>query len=309
MKFATTKEILRDFKLLNAATATLTTKLDITSGTGPGTEGSVQIPNTGVLTTNGNLTIKSSVDGTARIATGRTTGGYIVGDVSVERYLSSDRSWRLLSTPTVGQTVRLAWQENGTYPGNSFGTIITTNQPNPTLNGFDDFYTPGISLLTYNPVTDKWVGVANTLSQLTTAGGNKAYMLFLRGDRTVNPGISNPPTPAIIRSKGTVFQGNLPAVTVNPGEFAAVSNNYASAVDFSLLTKSNVDPYFVVWDPKIPGSKGLGGWVTFSAANSWKPNISTGSYADVANTRIESGQAFVIHNAAVAAGAITLEET
>lgn len=307
VKFVAPKEILKDFKLLNAATASLGTKLDISGGTGPGTEGSVQIPNTGVLTTNGNLTIKSSADGTARIATGRTTGGYIVGDVSIERYLSSDRSWRLLSTPTVGQTVRQAWQENGTYPGNSFGTIITSNLSTYAANGFD-FQTPGNSLLTYNSATDKWVGVPNTFGALTAAGGNKAYMLFLRGDRTVNPGTGNPSTEAIIRSKGAIFQGNLPAVTVNPGEFAAVSNNYASAVDFSLLTKTNVDASFVVWDPKVPGLNGLGGWVTFTAVNSWRPNISTGSYANVPNLRIESGQAFMIHNGAAAAGTITFEE-
>lgn len=313
LKFAAGKEVLKDLKLLNAATATLGSKLDIAAGIGPNAEGSISIPGTGVLTTGGfALTLKSDPLGTARIATGRSAGGYIVGDVTAERYLSTDRSWRLLSAPTVGQTIRQAWQENGLYPGNNFGTIITTNQPNPVSNGFDNFYTPGISLLTYNPVTDKWVGVSNTLSQLAATGANKAYMLFLRGDRTVNPGISNPPTPAIIRSKGIVFQGDLAPVTVNPGQFAAVGNNYASAIDFDLLVPAgtpNVDESFTVWDPKIPGLNGLGGWVTFARVNGWTPSNTSGSYP-LPNKRIESGQAFMVHNGSTTtAGNVTFKET
>jgi len=308
VKFAAGKQVLKNFTLTTGATSTLGTDLAITGGLTPGNEGTVSVLGTAVLNTADRLTIKSNDKGTARIAQGRSSGGYINGQVIVERFLRSERSWRLLSTPTIGQTIRQAWQENGTNPGGGFGTIITSNQSNFAANGFD-FQTPGNSLLTYDSNTDKWVGVPNTFSQLTAAGANKAYYLFLRGDRTVNPGVSNPPTPANIRSKGTIFQGDLAAVPVNAGQFVSVSNNYASAVNFLSLTKTNLDASFIVWDPLLPGTNNLGAWVTFSAATGWKPSIAGGSYADVASTRIESGQGFFVRNSTALPGSITFKES
>lgn len=308
VKFAAGKQILKNFTLTTGATSTLGTDLAITGGLTPGNEGTVAVMGTAVLNTADRLTIKSNDKGTARIAQGSSSGGYINGQVTVERFLRSERSWRLLATPTIGQTIRLAWQENGTNPGGGFGTIITSNQSNFAANGFD-FQTPGNSLLTYNANTDKWVGVPNTFSQLTAAGANKAYYLFLRGDRTVNPGVFIPPTSANIRSKGTIFQGDLAAVPVNAGQFGAISNNYASAVNFLSMTKTNLDSSFIVWDPLLPGTNDLGAWVTFSSATGWKPSIPGGSYANVANTRIESGQGFFVRNSTASPGSITFKES
>lgn len=311
VSFVTGKQVLKNLSLVNSATGTLGTPLDITAGTGPGTEGTVSVTGSAVLTTGGNLTLKSDANGTSRVAIGSAVGGYISGDVTVERYLSSNRSWRFLAAPSYGQTIHQAWQENqpaGVNLSPGIGTNITSNRATWATDGFD-FQTPGNSLLIYNPATNAWDGAPNTSSQIAAAGSNKAYMLFLRGDRSVTPAVGAPSTSANIRSKGTLFQGNLPAITVLAGQYGAVGNNYASAIDFNLLTKSNIDQSFTVWDPYIPGAKNLGAWVTFSAATGWLPSIPGGSYTNVANTRIESGQAFMVHNSSAATGSVTFVES
>ena len=311
VNFLTGKQILKNLTMVNNASALLGTPLDITGGTGPGTEGTVSITLAAKLTTNGNLTLKSNLNGTSRIATGAVGGGYIIGDVTVERYLPSIRAWRFMAAPTVGQTIKQSWQENqpaGVNPGTGFGTMITSNNGSFAANGFD-FQTNGNSLLIYNPTTNVWDGALNTTSQIAIAGGNKSYMLFSRGDRSVTPNPGAAPTPVLLRSKGQVFQGNLPLVPVNAGQFASVGNNYAAAIDFTALG-FNIDQSFSVWDPKIPGQKGFGGWITFSSVNSWNPTpvVPGGTYT-AANKRIESGQAFMVHNSSGSAGNVTINES
>ena len=205
------------------------------------------------------------------------------------------------AAPTYGQTIKQSWQENqaaGVNPGTGYGTIITSNSGAWAANGFD-FYSPGSSFLFFN--AGAWQSVPATTNQISAAGANKSYMLFSRGDRSVTPamGTGATPTPVILRTKGTLFQGDLPPVTLSTaGEFAAIGNNYASAIDYTSLSRTNIDQSFTVWDPKIPGAQGVGGWVAFSASTPtpWVPVPGGGSYpAGVPNKRIESGQAFMVH--------------
>lgn len=56
-------------------------------------------PTAGTLKTNGVLILKSTVDGDASITEGSPTGGYIDGNVKVERYLGNTRSWRMVGFP------------------------------------------------------------------------------------------------------------------------------------------------------------------------------------------------------------------
>jgi hypothetical protein len=248
-----------------------------------------------VLTTGGNLTLKSTANGTARVATGSGSGGYIIGDVTVERYLSNYKSWRFLAAPTYGQTIKQSWQENqaaGVNPGTGFGTNITSNRASWLADGFD-FQTPDNGLLIYNPASNGWDGAAGTNVQISGAGANTSYLLYFRGDRSITPA-SATATAGLVRTKGSLFQGDLSSVPVTSGKFAAVGNNYASAVDFTLLNKVNIDQSFSTWDPNIQTAKNLGAWVTFSAAADWMPIPAGGSYAST-NTRIESGQALMVH--------------
>ena len=314
VSFTSGKRVLKNLSLVNNATATLGTTLDITEGASAGNEGTVSVTGTAVLTTGGNLTLKSGATGTARVAPGAITGAYINGDVTVERYLPAARAWRFLAAPTVGQTIKQSWQENqaaGVDPGTGYGTIITSNAGTWAANGFD-FYSAGSSFLFHNGTA--WQSVASTITPIALAGDNKSYMLFSRGNRSITPamGTGAAPTPVILRTKGSLFQGNLPPITLAaPGAFAAVGNNYASAIDFTLLNRTNIDNSFSVWDPKIPGAQGLGGWVTFSASTPtpWVPVPGGGSYtAGVPNKRIESGQAFMVHTASGSAN-VTFTES
>ena len=189
--------------------------------------------------------------------------------------------------------------------------MITSNSGSWSANGFD-FYTPGNSLLTYNSSLNGWQAVTNTNTQISAAGANKSYMIFSRGDRSVTPAAGATPTPVLLRTKGTLFQGDLASIPVTTaGQFAAVGNNYASSIDFTLLSKTNIDLSFMVWDPKLPGAQGLGAWVTFSAstATPWVPVPGGGSYTtNVPNTKIESGQAFMVHTTA-GSGSVILTES
>lgn len=314
LSFTAGKRVLRTLTLNSSATATLGTNLDMTAGTAPGNEGVVTVNGSSVLTTAGLLTLKSGANGTARVAAGSASGGYISGDVTVERYLAAVRAWRFLAAPTVGQTIKQAWQENqpaGVNPGTGYGTNITSNSGNWLADGFD-FYSPGNSLLSYNAALNGWQGVTGTNIPIASAGSNNAYMLFSRGDRSITPAPGASPTPVLLRSKGALFQGTLTAVTIPvAGQFAAVGNNYAAPIDFTGLTRTNLAQSFSVWDPKLPGAQGVGGWVTFSASTvpAWIPVPGGGSYtAGVPNTRIESGQAFMI-SAASAGGSLTFTES
>jgi len=56
-------------------------------------------PTAGSLKTNGVLILKSTVDADASIAEGNSAGGYIEGNVKVERYLGNTRSWRMVGFP------------------------------------------------------------------------------------------------------------------------------------------------------------------------------------------------------------------
>lgn len=316
INFTTGKRVLKNLSLVNNSTATLGTLLDITDGSSPGNEGAVTVSGTAVLNTAGNLTLKSSANGTARVGQGAVSGGYINGDVIVERYLGAKRAWRFLAAPTYGQTIKQSWQENqaaGVNPGTGYGTMITSNSATWLADGFD-FSSNTASLLTYNAAGNNWPAYPNTTSQITSAGANKSYMLFTRGDRSITPamGTGATPTPVILRSKGTLFQGNQAAIAVStPGQFAAIGNNYAAPISFTLLSKPNIDNSFSVWDPKLPGTQGLGAWVTFSASTPipWQPIPAGGSYtAGIPNTRIESGQAFIVHSTS-GSGSVTINES
>ncbi len=285
------------------------------------------LPTAGVLTTGGFLNMRSTLTKTARIGPG--TAPYISGNVVVERHIKQGtyRSWRLLSAPTAGQTINAAWQEGATAPGigtppenasannpnPGFGTIITTNAGytgSVTLgsNGFD-YNTPGSSILSYNGTA--WVpGVAGTTAAIASEQG---YMLFVRGDRSIGVQASTNQQegsggPTVLRTTGTISQGTLAAVTVADGSaHTLVGNKYASAIDFLTVfaASSGIKNEFQVWDPAVDGGNpGLGAYVVFRSADGYLPFPDYGkSYASgVANTRIESGSAFFVADAAAGGG-------
>lgn len=255
------------------------------------------------LNTGGNLTMKSTINGTSWVAP--ITTGNINGAVTVERYIPKNafRAWRLLSVPVKGgQTFHQAWQENqpAMVNGNpGYGTLLTSAVGGNSY----DAQTAGNSLLTFNSVGQNFVAVSNTdLAMQTTAG----YFVYIRGDRgTGITGSVYNPTATTLRTNGTLYQGTQPAITIPVGKNVLIGNIYAAPIDFDNLTRTGVSS-FKVWDPKLAGTYNLGAYQTFSSINGYDPIPGGGSYGSTPNSRIESGAAFFVNS--VNGGSIQLTE-
>jgi DNA-binding beta-propeller fold protein YncE len=272
--------------------------------------GTLTVNANGTLTTGGFLTLKSNAAGTARVA---PVLGSISGNVTVERYVPARRAWRLLNAPVGGtQTIKAAWQEGAanasSNPNPGFGTHITGGVVYGTAaNGFD-LNTAALSksyssIKSFNNATGKWDSVANTNS-ITV--GNKPYMLFVRGDRSIP--LSGPDVPAnntVLRAKGSLKTGDQ-TFSVGASGFTSVPNPFASPFDFHSITRTNVPDKFYVWDPKLGGTNGVGAFVNVS----WN-----GSSYDITPTPvsaisryIQSGQSFMIQSNG-SAGSLVVKET
>ena len=269
---------------------------------------------TTTLTTNDNVTLRSTILGSARVlsVSGITTP--FVGSFTVERYIpaNSNRAWRLVSIPTnTAQSINAAWQ-NGQATGvqgpAGVGTWVTSKLATAVADGYDAQSLNNNSLLSYNSATNAWVGVttSTTATSLATNGG---YMLFVRGDRTAS-NFSSTITATTLSTRGPLKTGTFPstAITVNANQYEIIGNPYVSAIDLRNVTRTGgTDAVFYVWDPKILP---LGGFqnLTFNGTNyiispgggNYGP---TGSIMDT----IQSGQAFIAH-ATTIAGTIQFTE-
>ena len=323
-----TNNFLKNLTINTAATATLGTALNITGGASGNNEGTLTVSGSGVLTTAGLLTIKSNSFGTGSIAAGNTAGGYINGNVTVERFIPQNtyKGWRLLAVPTSGQTIKNAWQEgvsdNTLNPNPGFGTVITKFSPFNTVSlvtaqglGFDTTSLKAASLFYYVPATDDLVEVPNT--NATNVQTYPGYFLYIRGDRSNNGYIGGTANNALsgssttLRSTGALYLGNQSAITVTANKYALVSNPYASRIDLRNVTIGGglVDA-FEVWDPKLVGSYGFGAYQAFTKSGSdYIVTPGGGSYGASASVQnfIESGSAFFVQ-ATGSNGTVTIGE-
>ena len=270
--------------------------------------GSLVYTGTGMtLNTNDYLALKSTATNTAWI--GDMTGNTIIGKVSVERYISAHKAWQFLSVPTnnSSQTIKEAWQEGATTTGSDpvagFGTQITG--AGGTAAGFD-LYSATPSMKTYNSATDTWVGVAGTNIPIKSATG---YMTFIRGDRTANV-FSSPASQTVVRTKGDLYTGDQSPIPVNAGEFTAIGNPYASAIDARYISKTGVKNFFYLWDPKLTGNYGYGAYQTLSySGGDYVITPGGGSYpaSGMPSNFIQSGQAFFVQGD-IGGGSVTFKE-
>lgn len=305
-----TNNFLKNFTLNTGATATLGNALNITAYDGTSSEGVLTVTGTATLTTGGFLTIKSNANGTARIAAGRTTGGYISGDVTVERFIpqNSSKGWRLLASTTSGQTINQAWQEGVVggmnNPNAGFGTkitagsVITTNLATAQAAGFDTL-SAGVSLFRYNAATDVLQQV--TATNTGNIANEQGYFLFIRGDRSPGQfGAGAPATSTVLRSKGTLFTGDQAAVATGASNYGLVRNPYPSRIDMrNIVRGSNLIDAYQVWDAKLGGTYGVGGFQTFSKSGAnYVVSPGGGSYGANGSVHnfIESGAAFFIQS-------------
>ncbi|MFL5740171.1 MAG: T9SS type A sorting domain-containing protein [Flavisolibacter sp.] len=271
-----------------AASATLATPLRI--------YGSLGVIN-GTLHTGDMLTLNSDATGTANVLP-IILPAIIQGAVTVERYIPARRAWRILSSPIIATTINQAWQEGTTnvsvnpnpFPG--YGTHITGGPVfGSAANGFDQNPGSASSIKVYNSSTDSWVSQPNTNA---SAVGLIAYMTFIRGDRGIALSNSSvPPTPTTLRSKGTMWIGDI-TYNVSMTGFTALANPFASPIDFATMPKSNVQNSVWLWDPKMGGANGVGAYVNVSFnGTGW--DVTPASVSPESRF-IQSGQGFLVHS-------------
>ena len=270
--------------------------------------------NTKFALANFNTTLKSNATNTANVAIINTANSitYGTGKFIVERYLPTGiahgKTWQLLAVPVSGtQSVNAAWQEGNAslVTGTSgLGTTITSEKTGATGRGYD-FYTPaGPSIKTYNSTTNAWVGIddGTTNTAALPIANKKGYMLFVRGDRSVQSS-ATAANVTTLRTSGKLFSPGTDAPSATPvasGKFETVGNPYASIVNFTDLqtTSTGLDAKYYVWDPLLAGAYGYGGYQLLSSSNAWKPspggtlNYPTGT----AYTKVQSGQAFFVYS-------------
>ena len=259
----------------------------------------------GTLNTNGNITLVSNATGTASVAAIDCNVATVNGNVTVERYLSARRAWRLLGVPVAGsQTIRNAWQEGTTHvsqnPFPGYGTHITGGT---AANGFDSTQTNNPSIRIFNQALLSFIAtpVTTTNQPLNNYPG---YFLFVRGDRSTDLTTNTPlATPTVLRTKGPLNTCTQTYSTLQ-GFCQLVSNPYASAIDFTKLSRTNIPNRFFLWDPYL---NSVGGYQTFDSTNNWVPTPGGGSYGSASNKIIQSGQAFFIQGT-IGAGALIVNE-
>jgi glucose/arabinose dehydrogenase len=248
------------------------------------------------------VTLKSDATGSASIGaiTGTLTNA---NNVTVERYISSygNRAYRLL-TPSVntGSTIRQNWQENGNSPL-GYGTHITGSTTG--ANGFDATASGQSSLYNYNPTSLAWDPIANT--NVNTLDAKKAYLLYVRGDRTIDINSQTNPLPSnntTLRATGSVLVGHqsFAGLTGNSG-FNLITNPYPSAINWASVysASSGLSQFYTYWDPKY-GTRG--GYVTVKTDGTKTP-------ATNADVNIQAGQAFFVQASGAESPTVNIDET
>ncbi len=134
----------------------------------------------------------------------------------------------------------------------------------------------------------------------------QGYMTFVPGDRhVVFPGWNN----TVLRTKGKLYTGTQPSLTIPANQFLLVGNPYASRIDMRKINSTG--NAFYIWDPSIGGAYGLGGWITFSkVGNDYQNFFPSNIYgpAFTTNNFIESGMAFIVRRGDANPGTVQLEE-
>lgn len=254
------------------------------------------------IATNKRLILKSTATNTARVITGPSTGGYINGAVTVERYLypHPGRRWTAMAAP-VSQLISESWQEDIYVTGPGTGGFMcappysTNTQPTQHTNGMDATQLNPVSMQTFN-TPGGWTAITNTLTTSLTPG--KGYFVNVRGDRNIHGcallQFTNPQTPttqtfeATVKATGTLTQGNFSIPTTSTG-FYLVGNPYASEISFSSLyggNSGNMQNKYWLTNPATQD----GNYMTWDGTNH------AGAASGYSNfDRIASGQSFFVN--------------
>lgn len=244
----------------------------------------------GNINNTGNLVFVSNATGNGELAA-VSGSSIIMGNTTVHRYISDNRSYRMVSSPvTTTTSIKDNWQEGATSnmdnPAPGFGTHITGSTTDQ-MNGFDGTQTGNASMFKVNVATQSFEVISNTDVNTLTAG--EGYLLFVRGDRSVNlndPN-NNVSSETILRTTGSLATGTQSQnFTASDGDFVMFGNPYQSAVDMAsvLSNSTNVYPlFYYVYDPTL---------ATYGAYVTVDPSDGTNNFpGSAANQYLQPGQA------------------
>jgi len=283
---------------LNAA-LTLNGELNIATTKTLDVNADVVFINNGTVNVNGDLVFKSTT-ATTTAQYGNSTGT-ITGDVTVERFIPAKRAFRLLSSAVSGVSIANAWQQQ---------THITG--VGGAINGFDPTTTNNPSMFTFdNSLVDQsggqaWEAIANTNATNLNAG--TPYRLLVRGSRSTVDLTDNesPSSDVTLSAKGTLAAGSLatgtdlPAMATLSEQHSFIGNPYQAVVDATALNyNGDVNSnYIYVWDAKIGGVNGRGGFVIVdtTTGDPVTDPLAPPPGTSQANQFIMPGQAFFIRN-------------
>ncbi|MEO6718763.1 MAG: Ig-like domain-containing protein [Ferruginibacter sp.] len=254
------------------------------------------------LHTSDNLVLLSTATGTARVAditnNGLYTNNKFDGNVTVERFYTARRAWRLATTPVSGGgSIFDTWQIGG---GTNFipnrGTYVSgRTATSPTgANGLDWTPLQNSSLKATVNLTEVLDTKIAKLSKLAAdTSDNIPYFIFVRGDRQpINYNYPNVNT-TTLSGAGKLQTGRqtFPA-NVAPAGFTLIGNPYAAPVNFNKLIRNGLSKRFWVWDPYLNVDQG--GYVVVDDYDDDSIYVMTPPSPGHMNEIIQSGQAFFV---------------
>ena len=250
-----------------------------------------------------NVILQSTSTGTASVD---SVKGTITGatNFTILRYHLNKRTWALLTAPltTNGTSatgdIKNNWQKYTYITG-----PVTTGglDANSGISGSTNY-----SMNTWSGNAG-WTAVTNTTGANTLFGGtggttadNKAFYIFLRGDRSVNPTQGTSVSTAVtVQANGALQTGtkNFALPTASGTKYALVGNPYAAPIDLNKFAADNTSlavsgtTTIYYWDAKNSGSGGYT-TATYSSGAGW--NYSGQNGANTTPRYIQSGQAFFV---------------
>ncbi len=265
----------------------------------------------GNVTNNGEIIFLSTADRTGELGP-VAENSHFLGDgiVTFHRYMSDHRAFRMVSSSvnTIA-SIHDNWQEGATsatdnpHPG--FGTHITGVRPEDPdqTNGFDKTILGNPSMFTVDIPNQVFVPVPNTDVDHLVAG--KPYLLYVRGDRSIDLTDNNAQGSTTLRASGELAHGvSLQSFnTTTAGQFIMFGNPYQSGVDinsvFANSTNINTNTYYI-YDPKLADE---GGYV--------EVDLSTGnnSKGSEANQYLQVGQAAQVATLATGMSSVVFHQT
>lgn len=209
------------------------------------------------LSINGDLRFISSPNSIGELAEMSPTSN-IFGQAEVQIYSSDRRAYRMVSSSvTTPTSIHDNWQEGATSntddPAPGFGTHITGTLIDQE-DGFDATATGNPSMFVVDIANQEFVSIDNT--DVNTLDAGTPYLLFIRGDRSIDLNSNTSHSSTVLRSKGELQHGsitvNFPAMQI--GEFAMFGNPYQSAVDITQVFAASdyINPnHYYVFDPNL----------------------------------------------------------